>query len=88
MTTLWLILTFLILALAIWVCGEAISRDEARKRADQFIARIREPTPEKIDKCIAALKARNRMLLSDNETDRLRVKQLHDIRNKMVTRHL
>ncbi len=68
-------------ALFIYVVAYVFERDEARERADEFIAGIREPTPKDIDKCMLKLEVANIRLLSRNETDRRRVELLRDLRD-------
>ena len=82
-----LITVILIFALVIYVCAYVIERDEARARADEFIAGIREPTPKALDKCMRKIQTANSRLLDRNETDRRRVEILRDIRNGKVTPH-
>lgn len=72
-------------ALFIYVLAYWSERDEARERADEFIAGIRKPTPKDIDKCVRKLQGANSRLLDRNETDHRRVEILRSIRDKTVT---
>lgn len=84
---LYLIPVWLVVALVVFVIVEVFSRDDARTRADELIAGIRNQTPEDIDKCITNIEARNRWLLSKNKTDRRRVELLRRLRdNKVIPR--
>ncbi len=82
-----LITVILIFALVIYVCAYVIERDEARARADEFIAGIREPTPKALDKCMRKLQVANSRLLDRNEPDRRRVEILRSLRDNTVTSH-
>jgi hypothetical protein len=75
------------IGLVIYVFAYVCDRDEARERADEFIAGIREPTPKALDKCMRKIQTANSRLLDRNETDRRRVEILRDIRNGKVTPH-
>lgn len=82
---LYLIPMCLFIAFFIFVVVEVISREDDRDRADKLITGIREPKQKDIDKCIKALRTRNKMLFSRDETDRRRIELLRDMRNEMVT---
>ncbi|MBA7630393.1 hypothetical protein ES703_37915 [subsurface metagenome] len=75
------------IGLFIYVFAYHCDRDEARKRADEFITGIRKPTPKDIDKCMMKLEVANIRLLSRNETDHRRVEILRNIRNGKVSPH-
>ncbi len=74
-------------ALFIYVLAYWSERDDARARADEFIAGIREPTPKALDKCMMKLQVANSRLLDRNETDRRRVELLRALRDNTVTSH-
>lgn len=78
---------FVILSLVIYVVVYVFNRDEARARADEFIAGTREPTPKALDKCMRKLQTANSRLLDRNETDRRRVEILRSLRDNTVTSH-
>ncbi len=75
------------IGLFVYVFAYLCDREDARERADEFIAGIREPTPKALDKCMRKLQVANSRLLNRNETDRRRVEILRNIRNGKVTPH-
>jgi hypothetical protein len=75
------------ISLFVYVFAYHCDRDDARERADEFIAGIREPTPKDIDKCMRKLQVANSRLLDRNETDRRRVEILRGLRDNTVTSH-
>jgi hypothetical protein len=84
---LWLIAVVMLITLVVYVVVYVFDREDARLRADEFIAGIRKPTPEEIDKCMLRLEVANIRLLSNNETDHRRVERLRDMLKEMITPH-
>jgi hypothetical protein len=84
---LWTLIPLIPIGLVVYVIAYVFDRDDARARADEFIAGIRKPIPKDIDKCMLKLEVANRRLLDRNETDRRRVDRLRDMRKEMVTPH-
>ena len=75
------------IGLFVYVFAYLCDREDARERADEFIAGIREPTPIALDKCMRKLQTANNRLLDRNETDRRRLEILHSLRDNTVTSH-
>jgi hypothetical protein len=84
---LWTLVPLIPIGLVVYVIAYFFDREDARLQADEFIAGIRKPTPEDIDKCMLRLEVANIRLLSRNETDRQRVEVLRSLRNNTVTSH-